>query len=82
MLFCVYSTEGDIPVLCVQQWDVHLFFLCVQQGEGKTYMFYALVVDRLSRILFPAMFLMFNLFYWPYYLYMHEAADQSLRRET
>jgi len=30
----------------------------------------AQMVDVMSRILFPCMFLMFNIIYWPYYLFI------------
>jgi len=37
-------------------------------GAGDTYMFYARALDRLARILFPLVFFIFNLIYWPYYI--------------
>ncbi|XP_023214796.1 glutamate-gated chloride channel alpha-like [Centruroides sculpturatus] len=37
-----------------------------QKGEAKTQS-----LDRISRILFPITFLLFNIFYWPYYLSAH-----------
>ncbi|KAF2345321.1 Neurotransmitter-gated ion-channel transmembrane domain [Trinorchestia longiramus] len=50
-----------------------------KQGEGPTYMFYALVVDRLSRVVFPFSFLLFNLVYWPLFVYMQIIEDEYLK---
>ncbi|KAK7086802.1 Glycine receptor subunit alpha-3 [Halocaridina rubra] len=37
-------------------------------GASKTYISQARLLDRISRILFPVIFLVFNIIYWPYYL--------------
>uniref|UniRef100_A0A2P2IAN3 Glycine receptor subunit alphaZ1-like n=1 Tax=Hirondellea gigas TaxID=1518452 RepID=A0A2P2IAN3_9CRUS len=43
-------------------------------GSGKpptvTHMKAARIVDRISRAMFPAIFFLFNIFYWPYYIFM------------
>ncbi|KAA0194577.1 hypothetical protein HAZT_HAZT004634 [Hyalella azteca] len=44
-----------------------------KEGYGSTYIFYARAVDRLSRIVFPGGFLIFNLIYWPYYIILQRA---------
>jgi len=38
-------------------------------GRGKQRRSQAQMVDIMSRILFPCMFLIFNIVYWPYYLF-------------
>ncbi|XP_047740321.1 glycine receptor subunit alphaZ1 [Hyalella azteca] len=50
-----------------------------RQGEGETYMFYALLVDRISRLLFPAIFIIFNFIYWPTFVYMQIMEDEWLK---
>jgi len=47
-------------------------FRCFEQTlrpTGSPKYSQALMVDVTSRILFPSMFLVFNLIYWPFYLY-------------
>ena len=44
-----------------------------KEGYNTTYIFYARALDRLSRILFPGGFLVFNLIYWPYYIVLQRA---------
>lgn len=44
-----------------------------KEGYGLTYIFYARALDRLSRILFPGGFFVFNLIYWPYYIILQRA---------
>uniref|UniRef100_A0A6A7G011 Glycine receptor subunit alpha-1-like isoform X1 n=2 Tax=Hirondellea gigas TaxID=1518452 RepID=A0A6A7G011_9CRUS len=53
-----------------------------KQGEGPTYFFYALVLDRFSRLLFPVVFLIFNLAYWPIYVYMQYSLNALILHNT
>ncbi|XP_047738283.1 glycine receptor subunit alphaZ1 isoform X2 [Hyalella azteca] len=43
------------------------------EGYGQTYIYYARALDRLSRVVFPVNFLVFNLIYWPYYIILQRA---------
>ena len=47
--------------------------------QGTSYKNWALRVDRFSRVYFPLSFLIFNLIYWPFFVYKQQIVTEELK---